>query len=79
MRALDCAATAERNLSNVIKIDEGQIQQHTGEMVRSTVHKILTEILDAEADQLCHTGWYEHTEALQACGVILTPFVTRPH
>ena len=47
------SATTEKDLSNVIKIDEGQIQQHLGEMVRSTVEETLNAMLDAEADQLC--------------------------
>ena len=57
------SATAERNLSNVVKIDEGQIQAHLGEMVRSTVEKTLNAMLDAEADQLCNAQHYQHTEA----------------
>jgi putative transposase len=56
------SASEEKNLSNVIKIDEGQIQQHLGEMVRSTVEETLNAMLDAEADQLCHARRYEHTE-----------------
>jgi putative transposase len=56
------SASEEKNLSNVIKIDEGQIQQHLGEMVRSTVEETLNAMLDAEADQLCNARRYEHTE-----------------
>jgi len=36
------SAAAEKNLSNVIKIDEEQIQEHLGEMARSTVEETLT-------------------------------------
>ena len=57
------SAPAEKNLSNVIKIDEGQIQQHLGELVRSTVEETLNAMLDAEADHLCNAQRYEHTEA----------------
>jgi putative transposase len=56
------SVAAEKNLSQVIKIDEGQIQQHLGEMVRSTVEETLNGMLDAEADQLCNAQRYEHTE-----------------
>lgn len=56
------SASAEKNLSQVIKIDEAQIQQHLGEMVRSTVEQTLNGLLDAEADQLCNARRYEHTE-----------------
>jgi len=57
------SAAAEKNLSQVIKIDEDQIQHHLGEMVRSTVEETLNAMLDAEADQLCNAQRYEHTEA----------------
>lgn len=56
------SATTEKDLSNVIKIDEGQIHQHLGEMVRSTVEETLNGMLDAEADQLCNARRYEHTQ-----------------
>ncbi len=55
------SARAEKNLSHIIKIDEGQIQQHLGEMVRSTVEETLNAMLDVEADQLCNARRYEHT------------------
>jgi transposase-like protein len=57
------SAPAEKNLSQIIKIDEGQIQQHLGEMVRSTVEETLNAMLDAEADHLCSAQRYERTEA----------------
>jgi len=60
------SATAEKDLSNVIKIDDGQIQQHLGEMVRSTVEETLNAMLDVEADQLCNARRYEHTEGRTA-------------
>jgi transposase-like protein len=57
------SAATEKNLSNVIKIDEAQVQQHLGEMVRSTVEETLNAMLEAEADQLCNAQRYEHTHA----------------
>ncbi len=57
------SAATDQNLSQVIKIDEARIQQHLGEMVRSTVEQTLNAMLDAEADQLCNARRYEHTEA----------------
>ena len=36
-------------LSQVIQIDEGKIQEHLGEVVRSTVEETLNALLDAEA------------------------------
>ena len=55
--------SADKNLNNVIKINEAQIQDHLGEMVRSTVEQTLNAMLDAEADQLCNARRYEHSEA----------------
>jgi len=57
------SASVEKNLSNVIKIDEAQVEQHLGEMVRSTVEETLNAMLDAEADHLCNAQRYERTEA----------------
>jgi len=49
-------------LSQVIQIDEGKIQEHLGEVVRSTVEETLNAMLDAEADRLCRAERYERTE-----------------
>ena len=43
-------------LSQVIQIDEGKIQEHLGEVVRSTVEETLNAMLDAEADRLCRAA-----------------------
>src|SRR5215468_8824406 len=50
-------------LSQVIQIDEGKIQEHLGEVVRSTVEETLNAMLDAEADRLCRAELDERTEA----------------
>jgi transposase-like protein len=50
-------------LSQVIQIDAGKIQEHLGEVVRSTVKETLNAMLDAEADRLCRAERYERTEA----------------
>jgi transposase-like protein len=52
-----------QKLNKVIKIDESQIQQHLGELVRGTVEETLNKLLDAEADQLCNAARYERTDA----------------
>lgn len=57
------SAKSDNHLSNVIKINEAQIQSHLGQMVRRTVEETLNTMLDAEADQLCNAQRYEHTEA----------------
>lgn len=46
----------------VVQIDEGRIQAHLDEVVRSTVEETLNGLLDAEADQLCGARKYERTE-----------------
>jgi len=51
-----------RKLGKVIQIDESQIQEHLGELVRGTVEETLNKLLDAEADQLCNAARYERTE-----------------
>ena len=56
------SAQSEKNLSNVIKINEAQIQDHLDEMERSTVEETLNATLDAEADQLCNAQKYELNE-----------------
>ena len=41
------------SMGQVIRIDEGRIRDHLGEMVRGTVEEALNAMLDAEADRLC--------------------------
>jgi transposase-like protein len=57
------AAQEVTKRSQVIQIDEGKIQAHLGEVVRSTVEETLNAMLDAEADRLCRAERYERTEA----------------
>ena len=56
------SAQSDKNLSNVIKIDEAQIYDHFGKVIRSTIEETLNEMLDVEADQLCNANRYERTE-----------------
>jgi len=55
--------SVSKKLGNVIQIDEEQIQQHLGNLVRGTVEETLNKLLDAEAEQLCHAARYERTDA----------------
>lgn len=50
-----------KKLSNVIEINETQIQDHLGELVRGTVEETLNSMLDAEADSFCNAARYERT------------------
>jgi putative transposase len=47
----------------IIQFNEAAIQDHLGEMVRSTVEETLNKMLDAEADQLCNAEKYQRNEA----------------
>jgi putative transposase len=48
-------------LGEVIHIDQDLVQQHLGEVVRSTVEQTLNAMLDADADRLCGAQRYEHS------------------
>ncbi len=50
-----------KDLKQVISIDEGQIKDHLGELVRGTVEETLNAMLEAEADALCGAGRYERS------------------
>ena len=52
-----------RPIAGVIKIDERQVQDHLGELVRQSVEDTLNGLLDAEADELCGAKRYERTDA----------------
>src|ERR1700761_8570310 len=56
------AGSETKGLGSVVQIDEGKIQAHVDEVVRSTVEETLNALLDAEADQLCGARKYERTE-----------------
>jgi hypothetical protein len=43
-------------------VNEGRIQAHLDEVVRSTVEETLDALLDAEADRLCGAQKYERSE-----------------
>jgi putative transposase len=55
--------SVSKKLGKVIQIDEEQIREHLGNLVRGTVEETLNKLLDAEADQLCNAARYERTDA----------------
>ncbi|MCP3955560.1 MAG: IS256 family transposase [Desulfobacterales bacterium] len=57
--------SVSKNLSKVIQIDEKQIRDHLGELVRGSVEETLNKLLDAEADKLCNASRYERTQSRQ--------------
>jgi transposase-like protein len=48
--------------STIIQINEAQIKEHLGEIVRGTVQETLNSLLDEEAARLCNARRYERTE-----------------
>jgi putative transposase len=56
------AGNEVKGLGSVVQIDEGKIQAHLDQVVRSTVEETLNALLDAEADQLCGARKYERAE-----------------
>ena len=55
----------EKAISNVIKIDENQIRDHLDRLVRQSVEDTINELLNAEADALCHATRYQHSPERQ--------------
>lgn len=56
---------AGKPLGKVIRIDEAQVEDHLGRLVRQSVEQTLNGLLDAEADRLCNAGRYERSPARQ--------------
>jgi transposase-like protein len=46
----------------IIQIDEEQVKDHLGEIVRGTVQETLNALLNEEADRLCRAKRYERTD-----------------
>ena len=65
MEAEAGASSGRSRWGPVVQIDEGRIQAHLDEVVRSTVEETLNALLDAEADQLCGARKYERTRRPQ--------------
>ena len=54
-------SNSSTKLGKVIQIDEEQVKEHLGEIVRGTVEETLNNMLNAEADRLCKAKRYERT------------------
>jgi transposase-like protein len=57
----DSRSAGSAKLAPVIQIDEQQIRDHLGQVVRGTVEETLNAMLNAEADALCRAGRYERS------------------
>ena len=49
--------TSKARLGKITQIDEGQLKDQLGTLVRESVEDTLNGMLDAEADRLCHATW----------------------
>ncbi len=61
------SAPEHEDLSQIIRIDEAKVSGHLNDLVRTTVQETVNEMLDAEAQALCHAQRYERTEARTDC------------
>ncbi len=61
------SAPQHEDLSQIIRIDEAKVSGHLNDLVRTTVQETLNEMLDTEAQALCHPQRYERTEARTDC------------
>lgn len=52
---------SEENKKKIIKIDEEEVKDHLGKIVKSTVEETLNGMLDAEADALCKAQRYQRS------------------
>ena len=50
---------------NIVTIDETQVRDHLGKIVRGTVEETLNGLLDAEADHICQATRYERSAKRQ--------------
>jgi len=61
------SAQTDKDFNNVIKIDEAQVKNHLGNLVRKTVEETLNDMLNTEAQQLCNAKRYERSDARKDC------------
>ena len=55
--------TVSSEKGKIIQINEGLIENHLGEMVRSTVEETLNNMLNEEANRLCNAEKYQRSQA----------------
>lgn len=49
-------------MSNIIHLNESELKNQLGELVRGTVEETLNKLLDAEADRIVNAGRYERSQ-----------------
>ena len=55
-------ANKEAKTSQIIKIEQEELNRHLDRVVRGTVEQTLNALLDAEADRLCQASRYERSD-----------------
>jgi len=48
-------------MEKILEINHKMVEDHLGELVRSSVEDTLNSLLDAEADRICNASRYEHS------------------
>lgn len=66
-------------MDKIVEVNQAAIENHLGEMVRSTVEETLNSMLDAEADRLCNAERYEGATEKRQPFVWLPPFDRGEH
>lgn len=61
------SAQPDEDFSGVIKINEAQVKDHLGNLVRRTVEETLNDMLNTEAQQLCNAKRYERSQSRKDC------------
>jgi transposase-like protein len=61
----DSQVNAGKATGNLVQINEAEVREHLGELVRGSVEETLNALLDQEADQVCRATRYERTPERQ--------------
>jgi putative transposase len=70
--------STKKSQGNIIQINENQIKDHLGEMVRGTVEETLNAMLEKEAEQMVCAERYEQTEGRKDTRQVITIVVLKP-
>jgi putative transposase len=65
LESRDSQVNAGKATGNLVQINEAQVREHLGELVRGSVEETLNTLLDQEADRVCQATRYERTPERQ--------------
>ena len=60
-KSVEAKKSGLKPLPRILKIDEAELEDHLGKVLRGTIEETLNGLLDAEADKLCGAERYEHS------------------